>query len=241
MISLHLKYNFMKFKDKRVLITGGARRIGRAFAKAFITEGAEVIIHYRKSEYEAKEISPHVVYADLSNPNDVSTILKKSGPVDILINNASLFTKDRLKDAFHERASRELQVNLLAPLDLIRQFAQQTKSGLILNILDRRIKAHDTSCVPYSLSKIALAELTRLAALELAPNFRVNGVAPGPILPTSGTSEVQFKENKGTIPMGQTPDVKELIDAGFYLLQSRSVTGQIIYVDGGQHILGNGV
>ena len=231
----------MKFKGKRVLITGGARRIGRAFAEAFINEGAEVIIHYRKSKSEAKEISSKTVYADLNNPNDVSTIMKKSGPVDILINNASLFTKDRLKDAFHKRASTELQVNLLAPLDLIRQFAEQTEDGLILNILDRRIKAHDTSCVPYSLSKIALAELTRLAALELAPNIRVNGVAPGPILPTAGSTQAYFKENKGTIPMMQTPDVREVIDAGFYLLQSRSVTGQIIYVDGGQHILGNGV
>ena len=129
----------------------------------------------------------------------------------------------------------------MAPLDLIRQFADQSKSGVVLNLLDRRIKAHDVNCVPYSLSKVALAELTRLAALELAPQIRVNGVAPGPILPAPETSEEVFNERTGSIPMKRIPAVQDVVNAGFFLLNNPSVTGQIIYVDGGQHMLGNGV
>ena len=231
----------MNFKGKRVLVTGGAKRIGRAFTEAFLSTGAEVVVHYKKSRSEAEALSPYTICADLADSDAVGHMLDQAGPIDILVNNASLFTRDRLRDATAERTYREMQVNLLAPLDLIRQFANQSKSGAVLNLLDRRIKAHDVSCVPYSLSKVALAELTLLAALELAPHIRVNGVAPGPILPAPETSEEVFNERKGSIPMERIPAVQDVVNAGFFLLKNPSVTGQIIYVDGGQHMLGNGV
>ncbi|MFL2876899.1 MAG: SDR family oxidoreductase [Pontiellaceae bacterium] len=231
----------MNFEGKRVLVTGGAQRIGRAFTEAFLATGAEVVVHYKRSRSEAEALSPHTICADLADSDAVGHLLDQAGPIDILVNNASLFTRDRLRDATAERSSLELQVNLLAPLDLIRQFADQSKSGAVLNLLDRRIKAHDVNCVPYSLSKVALAELTRLAALELAPHIRVNGVAPGPVLPTSETSEEVFNERKGLIPTERIPAVQDVVNAGFFLLNNPSVTGQIIYVDGGQHMLGNGV
>ena len=231
----------MNLKGKRVLVTGGAQRIGRAFTEAFLAAGAEVVVHYHRSRSEAETLSPYTICADLADSNAVDHLLDQAGPIDILVNNASLFTRDRLPDATARRTALELQVNLLAPLDLIRQFAAQSKSGAVLNLLDRRIKAHDISCVPYSLSKVALAELTRLAALELAPHVRVNGIAPGPILPAPETSEAVFNERKGSIPMERIPAVQEVVDAGFFLLHNPSVTGQIIYVDGGQHMLGNGV
>lgn len=231
----------MNFEGKRVLVTGGAKRIGRAFTEAFLATGAEVVVHYKRSRSEAEALSPYTICADLADSDAVGHLLDQAGPIDILVNNASLFTRDRLRDATAERSSLELQVNLLAPLDLIRQFADQSKSGVVLNLLDRRIKAHDVNCVPYSLSKVALAELTRLAALELAPQIRVNGVAPGPILPAPETSEEVFNERKGSIPMKRIPAVQDVVNAGFFLLNNPSVTGQIIYVDGGQHMLGNGV
>ena len=231
----------MNLEGKRVLIIGGAQRIGRAFTESFLAEGAEVVVHYHRSRAEAEALSPFTVCANLADSDSVGRLWDEVGPIDILVNNASLFTRDRLQDATPERAALELQVNLLAPLDLIRQFAAQSKQGAVLNLLDRRIKAHDTSCIPYALSKLALAELTRLAALELAPQIRVNGVAPGPILPSPETSEAVFHERKGSIPMERIPAVQEVVNAGFFLLKNPSVTGQIIYVDGGQHMLGNGV
>ena len=206
----------MNFEGKRVLVTGGAKRIGRAFTEAFLATGAEVVVHYKRSRSEAEALSPYTICADLADSDAVGHLLDQAGPIDILVNNASLFTRDRLRDATAERSSLELQVNLLAPLDLIRQFADQSKSGVVLNLLDRRIKAHDVNCVPYSLSKVALAELTRLAALELAPQIRVNGVAPGPILPAPETSEEVFNERKGSIPMERIPAVQDVVNAGFF-------------------------
>ena len=161
----------------------------------------------------------------------------KQGPIDVLINNASAFTKDRLAQSTPERVESELRVNLMAPLELIRQFAQQTDQGAVLNLLDRRIVAHDPSCLAYALSREALFELTKIAALELAPHIRVNGVAPGPILPPPGCASDSLRERAGVIPLDRIPDVAEVVSAGRYLIESPSITGQVIFVDGGQHLL----
>ncbi|OUX38938.1 MAG: hypothetical protein CBE26_00215 [Kiritimatiellaceae bacterium TMED266] len=231
----------MDWDGKRVLVTGGAVRIGRAFTEAFLKRGAEVVVHYQHSQVEAEELSDWTVCADLGDEQAVSQMMDEVGKIDVLVNNASLFTRDRLQAATPERAARELRVNLLAPLELIRRFAEQAKGGSVLNLLDRRIEAHDTSCVPYALSKVGLAELTRLAALELAPDFRVNAVAPGPVLPSPSGSVAEFHERKGVIPMERVPKVEEVVQAGLFLLENASITGQVVFVDGGQHLLGNGV
>ncbi len=231
----------MNWSGKRVLVTGGALRIGRAFSEAFLARGAEVVVHYHRSQAAAEALSDVTVCADLEDERAVCQMMDEVGPIDVLVNNASLFTRDRLGEATPARALRELQVNLLAPLELIRRFAAQSRGGTVLNLLDRRIEAHDTSCVPYTLSKAGLAELTRLAALELAPEIRVNGVAPGPVLPSPSCSEATFHERKGVIPLERVPKVEEVVEAGLFLLESESVTGQIVFVDGGQHLLGNGV
>jgi NAD(P)-dependent dehydrogenase (short-subunit alcohol dehydrogenase family) len=222
-------------------VTGGAVRIGRAFTEAFLARGAEVVVHYQHSQVEAEGLSDWTVCAELGDEQAVSRMMDEVGEVDVLVNNASLFTRDCLQAATPERAAREVQVNLLAPLELIRRFAQQGKRGAVLNLLDRRIKAHDTSCVPYTLSKVGLAELTRLAALELAPDIRVNAVAPGPVLPSPSGSVAEFHERKGVIPMERVPKVEEVVQAGLFLLENASITGQVVFVDGGQHLLGNGV
>jgi NAD(P)-dependent dehydrogenase (short-subunit alcohol dehydrogenase family) len=232
----------MNLNGKRALVTGGAVRIGRAISEALQAAGAEVIVHFQGSEEAANALSPKTIQADLSNPAQCETLLQRAseqfGSIDILINNAAVFYQTKLADASHELTLKELQINLLAPLALIRGFARQTKSGKIINLLDRRITSHDTTCVPYMLSKKGLEELTKLAALDLAPGIIVNAVAPGAILPPPKQAGNPAWEVAGTIPLGKRPALADIADAVLYLLKSDAITGQTIFVDGGQNLLG---
>ncbi|MBT8042582.1 MAG: SDR family oxidoreductase [Pontiella sp.] len=231
----------MELTGKRALVTGGALRIGKAITLALQAAGAEVVVHYRHSEAEARSLSPFSVQADLESMEDCTRLMKEAGSLDILINNASIFTKDTLAQATPERVRQEFNVNLFAPMELTRLFAAQAREGAIVNLLDRRIRANDPTCLPYSISKKGLEELTKLAALELAPGIRVNAVAPGPILPPPGNSGENFRELAGTIPLDLLPTPDHIAEAVLFLLQADYCTGQVIFVDGGQHLLGNGV
>jgi len=232
----------MNLKRKRALVTGGAVRIGRAITEALLAEGADVIVHFRTSEAEAKALSPKTIKADLSDPAQCETLLERAsqqfGPIDILVNNAAVFHQTKLADATHDVVMDELQINLLAPLALIRGFARQTQTGRIINLLDRRITSHDTTCIPYMLSKKGLEELTKLAALDLAPGITVNAIAPGAILPPPKDSDNPAWEYAGTIPLGKRPTPADVAGAVLYLLKSDHITGQTIFVDGGQNLLG---
>lgn len=232
---------FMNLQGKRALVTGGAVRIGAAITKALQAEGAEVVVHYRQSKAHAEALSPYTIQSDLESSEACSDLVERAGKLDVLINNASIFTKDMLASSTPERVQREMQVNLFAPMELCRTFAAQAEEGGIINLLDRRIRCHDTTCVPYTLSKKGLEELTRLAALEYAPRIRVNAVAPGPVLPPPGSDAVTARELAGNIPLDALPTPAEIAEAAVYLLKAASITGQVIYVDGGQHLLGNGV
>ncbi len=241
-ISIHQAYEGrMNLSGKRALVTGGAVRIGRAITQALQSEGVEVVVHYCSSQAEAEALSPYTVQGDLANPALCAELIERAGPLDILINNASVFTKESLAQSTYESALRELQVNLLAPMELIRAFCSKTMDGVVVNLLDRRIRGHDTSCVPYSISKKGLAELTQLAALEYAPHVRVNAVAPGPVLPPPGRSDVSVRELAGHVPLDAMPSPEQIAEAVVFLLKAESITGQTIYVDGGQHLLGNGI
>lgn len=231
----------MILKGKRALVTGGAVRIGRAITEALQAEGAEVVVHYLGSHAEAKALSSCIVQGNLQSSEDCARLLEEAGPLDILVNNASLFTKDRLANSFPERVQREFQVNLFAPMELTRLFAAQVKEGAVINLLDRRIRANDPAALPYSISKKGLEDLTQLSALDLAPHIRVNAVAPGPILPAPGDSGESFVEKAGRVPLELFPTPGNIAEAVLFLLKADYCTGQVIYVDGGQHLLGNGV
>lgn len=231
----------MIIEGKKILITGGAKRVGKMFVKKFQQLGADVVVHYNNSKDEAESLSNLTVKFDLSDPASISNIFDEIGPIDVLVNNASVFNKDRLLNSTYNKILKEFSINFFSPLEMIRQFALQKKEGVILNVLDRRIKANDTSCIPYSLSKKALAELTYSAAIELAPKIRVNSVAPGPILAPDNVKVSDYVEKSGNIPLNKNPDPNDLINAGIHLIENNSVTGQVIYVDGGQHLLGNGI
>ncbi|MEA2067717.1 MAG: SDR family oxidoreductase [Verrucomicrobiota bacterium] len=231
----------MVLNGKRALVTGGAVRIGKAITQALQAAGAEVVVHYRNSKVEAEALSPFTIQADLQCLEDCAGLIKRVGPLDILINNASVFTKDSLADSTPERVRREFQVNLFAPMELTRAFAAQADGGAVVNLLDRRIRCNDTTCLPYSISKKGLEDLTKLAALEYAPNIAVNAVAPGPILPPPGSSTASVRELAGNIPLDKLPTPGSIAEAVLFLLQADSITGQTLFVDGGQHLLGNGV
>lgn len=232
----------MNLTGKRALVTGGAVRIGRAIANALAAEGAEVIVHFRTSEKEADAFWPNIIRADFDNPVQCETFIERAaeefGPIDILINNAAVFHQTPLADATYETVMKELQPNLLAPLALIRGFAQQNRIGKIVNLLDRRITGHDTSCVPYMLSKKGLEELTKLAAIDLAPGITVNAVAPGAVLPPPQHVDDPAWEAAGTIPLDRSPTPEDIAGAVLYLLKSDAITGQTLFVDGGQNLLG---
>lgn len=231
----------MNLSGKRALVTGGAVRIGHAIVQALQAEGVEVVVHYCNSRDAAEELSPYTVQANLEKPGEYGSLIERAGKLDILVNNASIFTKDTLTASSPKKTMREFQINLIAPMELTRAFAQQAGEGAVINLLDRRIRCHDTTCVPYSLSKKGLEELTKLAALEYAPRVRVNAVAPGPVLPPPGSSADSARELAGRIPLDVLPTPQQISEAALFLMHADAVTGQIIYVDGGQHLLGNGV
>jgi len=231
----------MKLTGKRALVTGGAVRVGQAITEALQAHGVEVVVHYRHSAEAAMALSPLTICADLSTPDACDELIRKAGPLDILINNAAVFHKDSLREARPDKVLAEFQINLFSPLQLIRRFAEQTGRGSVVNLLDRRVSSLDISCVPYSLAKKGLGELTRMAALEYAPGIIVNAVAPGPVLPPSGSTASRAREMAGNIPLKSLPSPAHIADAVIFLLESESITGQTLFVDGGQHLLGNGV
>ena len=233
-------------------MTGGAVRIGRAICESLAATGADVVVHYRESEQQAVDtcdalgklgVKAYKVRADLSDESDcaglVPAALAAAGRIDILVNSAAVFHKDPIREVTGEKLLAEFWPNLFAPILLTRAFAAACKKGSIVNILDRRIAGHDTTCVPYLLAKKALAEFTKLAALDLAPGIRVNGVAPGPILPPPGKGADYLREHAGPVPLDKTFTPQDIADAVHYLVNNENITGQILFIDGGQHLLGD--
>ena len=233
----------MNLAGRTALVTGGAVRIGAAICRSLAAEGASVVIHYRHSKREAlalaKELDGRAVQSDLDSESACERLIAHAGKLDILVNNAAVFHKDSLKTITAKKLTDEFWPNLFAPILLTRAFAQRVKKGAVINLLDRRITSLDDSCVPYVLSKKSLAEFTRIAALELAPRITVNAVAPGAVLPPPGTGKAYLKDNAGPLPLGRLVKPEEVAAAIVFLLKSESVTGQTVFVDGGQNLLGN--
>ena len=229
----------MNLENKKILVTGGARRVGKMFVEKLQSFGADVVVHYNTSKNEAEDLSKFVIQCDLSKPDSFPNLINECGPIDILINNASIFSKDKLIESNPAKVFKEFAVNFFSPFELTRQFAKQNRDGIVLNILDRRILANEITCLPYCLSKKSLAEFTYAAALELAPRIRVNAIAPGPILAPDNQDFSTYREKAGFIPLEKIPNPMDVIEAALYLINNESITGQVIYVDGGQNLIGN--
>lgn len=236
------------------LVTGGSLRIGRAISQALAKEGCGVVVHYRSSTASAMEFRRRLqrrgtpawlVQADLTEmgaPDRVIADAKAAaGRLDILINCAALFSKQPFLDVDRASLHEQMETNLYAPVLLTRAFAKATRRGRVVNLVDRRVAGHDPRCIPYLLSKTALAEFTRAAALALAPRFTVNAVGPGPVLPPPGKSLSYLKDHAGRVPLERRVTPEDIARTVIYLVTNPAVTGQIVFVDGGQHLLGEGV
>lgn len=239
---------------KVALVTGASRRIGRAIAVALAEEGVHIVAHDRKSqETETVKVCDEVagcgakswkIIADLEKPEEYETLIARAlntaGSLDILINNASIFLPNTLMDVGFGDVSRHLRVNAWTPFVLSREFARLVSRGKIINLLDAKITGYDRAHVAYILSKQVLATLTRMCALEFAPGVAVNGVAPGLILPPAGKDEGYLEQLAQTVPLKRHGAPDDIADAVLYLLKADFVTGQVIYVDGGRHLLEDG-
>lgn len=235
----------MELSGKRALVTGGAVRIGRALCLAFAAAGARVVVHCRDSVAEAEALlqelgggGHRVTRGELTDPAYASSLLESLGGVDILVNSASMFQRAALADEPAAAVERQMAVNFLAPLELMKRFhAQGLPDGVVINLLDQRVWGVDPQTGSYALSKKALAEATYSAALSWAPRTRVNGVAPGPVFPPKGLEGPGMRLELGTVPLGRAVPAEEVAAACLFLARSDSVTGQIINVDGGQHLV----
>ncbi len=239
-----------KLTGKTAVVTGAAHRIGRAIALALAGEGADVVIHDHLSlhgdcerlceEIDRFGVRSRIVTADFENRSDyetfISRALEAAGRLDILINNAAVFTRDSLGDADLRSLMRHMEINAWAPLVLSRQFAQAVRTGRIINLLDTRIAGYDWEHLSYILSKHVMHLLTKMTAIEFAPGIRVNAVAPGLILPPPGKDERYLDELAPGVPLKKHGRPDDITDAVLFLLKCDFITGQVIYVDGGRHL-----
>ena len=235
----------------KIIITGGATRIGAAISKKLSGPGVEIVIHYNKSKSSAeklkKELSKsetkvYLVKGDLSKEKDVKKIVKfaksKLKYFDCLVNNASLFENDKIENFTTNSWERHLRTNLRAPALLSKEFAKNTKSSNnnIINIIDQRIFKLTPFFFSYTISKTGLYTLTKTSAMSLAPNIRVNGIAPGPTLKNKKQTEKHFRKQYLATPLKRQVDLKEICNAVDFLINNRSITGQVLAIDSGQNL-----
>jgi NAD(P)-dependent dehydrogenase (short-subunit alcohol dehydrogenase family) len=238
--------------DRAALVTGGARRIGRAISLALHEAGYAVAIHAQRSVAEAEVLRDDIVraggracvlQADLSGDAAgelVAAAAGALGPLSLLVNNAASFEPDEIGALDAARFDRQMAVNLRAPLFLSEAFAAQAGEGAsIVNILDQRVLKPTPHFVSYTLAKSALHAATRMLAQALAPTVRVNAVAPGPTMASARQSADDFSRQSAAVPLGRGPTPAEIAAAVVYLGGARSVTGMTLAVDGGQHLAWN--
>lgn len=236
-------------RGKTALVTGAAKRIGRQTALSLAEEGVNVIIHYLSSDDDAqktvdelkgKGVNAWKIKADFADKGYEGLIKKAAelaGTLDILVNSASIFPRNTLADITFEDFMRNMEVNAWAPFSLSREFAREIGRGKIINMLDSRISGYDWTHVDYILSKHVLAQFTRMTAVEYAPHITVNGVSPGLILPPPGKDMSYIEKMNKTVPLKKHGNPVDIAEAIIYLLKSDFLTGEVINVDGGRHIM----
>jgi NAD(P)-dependent dehydrogenase (short-subunit alcohol dehydrogenase family) len=230
------------------LVTGAARRIGRALALTSARAGFDVVVHYRGSADDAAETVRRIealgrravsASADLATGGFAALIAASPGPVKLLVNCASVFEDDRIDSLTAGSWDAAMAANLRAPVLLSQAFAAALSApmhGLIVNIVDQRVLRPTPQFFSYALSKAALWAATRMMAQGLAPRIRVNAIAPGPTLPSVHQSKQAFEAETGAVILGRGASPDEIGQALTYLIDAPSVTGQMIAVDGGQHL-----
>jgi NAD(P)-dependent dehydrogenase (short-subunit alcohol dehydrogenase family) len=232
-----------------VLITGGARRIGRGLCLALARLGYRVALHYHSSQHEAFEVQEMIRKAkgrcrlfrcnladEKSTLGLIKSVKKDCPDLKVLINNASIFNRSTLRNAALEAFNDDFNIHVKAPFILTQQFARLCKQGHIINILDKAIVQNKSPHATYLLSKKALASLTAMSALELAPGIRVNGIAPGAILPPEDKNIAYLKKRAKEVPVRDHGNVEQIVQTVIFLIDNPFLNGEIIFVDGGEHL-----
>jgi pteridine reductase len=243
----------MDLRGKVAIVTGAGVRLGKAMALAMAQQGARLVVHYHRSARPAGEVVREIealgseaiaVQGDLSQPRLAPSLVERAvarfGQVDVLVNSASIFEPGRWDDTSEESWDRHFDINLKSPFFLTQAFARQVgreRRGHIVNMVDWRALHPGVGHVAYTLTKAALVALTKSLAQALAPNIQVNGIAPGMILPPPGKGPEYLERWAPDIPLQRTGTADEIAKALLYLLDSDFVTGELLYVTGGQHLL----
>ncbi|WP_306016538.1 SDR family oxidoreductase [Oceanicaulis sp. MMSF_3324] len=229
------------------LVTGGAKRLGRAFIEALAADGRDVIIHYNRSSNEAEALAKELkgvraiaLGADLSKPEEAAGLIKRAnqalGSVGVLVNSASVFEQDQLESVGEDSFHRHMTANTLAPALLTKALAGQgLERACVVNVLDYKLFNLNADYFSYTLSKAALKTMTEMLAKSLAPNVRVNAIAPGLTLPSAHHSEAEFERIHDDNPLKRGANPEDLVAALRFFVNTPSVSGQIVCVDGGQH------
>jgi len=234
-----------------VLITGAAKRLGKAMAYHLASRGWNIAIHYNSSEEEAlklrNELSKsfpdqqfELFKANLEKADEVEQLVpevtNKMQVIDLLINNASVFEPSAIRKTSTDLLDRQMNVNFRAPLILSKMFASIFKSGMIVNITDTRIVTNQSSHAAYSISKKALWELTKMTALEFGPGIRVNAIAPGLTLPPIEKGDDYLIKLSEKIAMKRPGGINPIIKSLDFIIENDYLTGQLIFCDGGENL-----
>lgn len=237
---------------RAALVTGGAKRLGAAIALALADAGFDLALHYATSAPEAEAMARAVrargrravtLAADLADEGAVARLVPAAtealGPLGVLVNNASVFERDEALDATRASWDRHIEPNLRAPFVLTQDFARALPppmEGVVINMLDQRVWSLTPHFASYTLSKAGLWALTQTLALALAPRIRVNAIGPGPALPSPRQSQEQFNRQCASVPLRRGTDPAEVGRAALAILALPAMTGQMIALDGGQHL-----
>jgi NAD(P)-dependent dehydrogenase (short-subunit alcohol dehydrogenase family) len=237
-------------QKQAVLITGGAKRLGKGIALALAGAGYDVALHYNGSATEAKEVSQEIesrggkcalLQADLSDAKTAKHLVTQAksefAHLNALVNNASVFGYKNFLDTDEAFFDTQMDVNFKAPFFLTQQFAKEVQQGAVVNMLDTFITKQSPNYFAYLLSKKLLAEFTLAAAGSLGPHIRVNGVAPGVILASDEKDADYIEKRKEANPLKKTGSVRDVAEAVKLLLDNAALTGQVLFIDGGEHTL----
>ena len=231
------------------LITGGSKRIGKAISIELAKKGYDIALHFNSSLNDAEETRKEIIdlgvdcltfRSDLSNIDEainlIPRVIDKMDGLSILVNNASIFDNVAFLDVTPEFFEVDHTVNFKSPFFLTQTFAKNVEQGQIINFLDTRVNRTATQHFVYNLSKKSLFNLTKMAAKELAPRIRVNGICPGPILPPPGETQDYLNNIINLVPLKMIGNIEVILNAFNYLVENNFVTGECLFVDGGKHL-----
>jgi NAD(P)-dependent dehydrogenase (short-subunit alcohol dehydrogenase family) len=243
-------------QPRNALVTGAARRIGRAIALDLASHGWGIAVHHHGSQDEALATVAEIeagggrataIRADLALESETRELIEEAarsiGPLTCLVNNAAQFERDTAETATRASWDQHLETNLRAPFVLMQEFAKAFAShtdkeatGCVINMIDERVWNLTPHFISYTVSKAALWTLTQTLALAFAPRIRVNAIGPGPTLPSPRQDDLQFARQSSATPLGRSTKPEEICDAVRFILAAPAMTGQMIALDGGQHL-----